>query len=306
MLTSTLLALTVWSASLPLQAGGNDPGMRPRATQYFDPRRPGHGIDLSYLGTDSAGTDQFLAIFYSYGDGGEPEWFLAQGPLNAGRFEPIATVHGDTLSRYRYVEGAAPTAVPSSGRITLDFNNAAASAVCAGTGATSATGAAIMRWSLGADRDQDWCLVPLVPATSRAMQDFTGTWYGGGVEGGWGASILSFSTPQGDAQFGLLYYPDVNGVGRWAFWNGLRPARAVQYALFERRGYCRSCQVPIAAQTSNFNDAPAGTIALELLRASREPMTGNRIEFTAVYQIPPGGTFARRVDTFALLSQPAQ
>ena len=56
MLTSTLLALTVWSASLPLQAGGNDPGMRPRATQYFDPRRPGHGIDLSYLGTDSTGT----------------------------------------------------------------------------------------------------------------------------------------------------------------------------------------------------------------------------------------------------------
>jgi hypothetical protein len=286
------------------QAVAPAPKLLAPTTQFFDPRKPGHGIDISLLGTDADGRDLYLVIFYTYGSAGEPEWYLAQGFFLDGVFMPANNSLGDSLSRFRFVQGGGPQAVDSDAQIRIDFNSPQFAPAC--TGVAGAANGALMTWTIGTDRNQNWCMVPLVPLAPAPNPNFTGTWFGGGAEGAWGASIVSFRSGANNAQFGLVYYPDSQNNGRWAYYFTDNFQSGMQMNLLERRGYGRTAPVPADALAGRFTDVPAGNVTLNLSAPSQNPATGNRIRFTATYQTAPGGSFTRDASTFSLLSRPVQ
>lgn len=277
-------------------------GALPRSTQYFDPAHPGHGIDVEY-----AGGDIYVVIFYTYGANGEPEWYLAQGSMVDNVFVPQANANGDTLVRYKYVQGGNPPQVPDAnvrGQVRLDFNQSASAPACRdGVGRDGSSPLVVMTWSIGADRNQQWCMQSLIPTSLRTSPDFTGSWYAG-ADSGWGFSLLGIRNGQQNGLFGLLYYPDSQGNGRWAYLQTGGSTTAL--TLKERRGYCRTCPVPANVQQGQFNDVDAGTITLTLTTPSGEASAGNKVTLNVNYQTAPNGNFARTNSPLILLSVPQQ
>lgn len=260
----------------------------PLSNQYYDVTRNGHGIDFSRV----AGNIYSLTL-YTYGANGEPEWYIAAGPMLDGVFRPAPNANGDTLVRYRFVAGGSPQQVADgtvSGQVRLDFNGAGNSPACNDGVAGRDLGArtAVMTWSIGPDRNRQWCMQPLVPDTARPLPDFTGGWASSNAaDSGWGFSFLD----AGASLFGLLYYPDAQGNGRWAYLQTANFASGAQLVLRERRGYCRTCETPADVANGRFDDVDAGNITLTFTA----PNAGTqRASFTVNYQRnPPAGTFTR-------------
>lgn len=263
--------------------------IEPFSAQYFDPKRTGHGIDFSKVAGNI-----YAMVFYTYGANGEPEWYIAAGPMVDGVFMPPQNENGDSLVRFRYVPGANPPQVADAsfvGAVRLDFNQPANSPSCQDGTSRDLTGGAVMTWSIGNDRNQQWCMQKLIPDSIRTTPDFTGGWASSTAsDSGWGFSFLNGRVGSNNALFGLLYYPDANGAGRWAFVQTNSFANGTQYNLIERRGYCRTCPTPATALAGQFDDRTAGTITLNLATPGG---TGNTANYSVTYQTAPGGSFAR-------------
>lgn len=277
----------------------------PPSGLYFDPSHPGHGIGFTRV----ADNVYFLA-FYTYDDNGAPEWYIAIGPVVDGVFTPAQNANGDSLVKYKYVSGAPTPQQPDSsmrGQIRLDFNEAGFAPACNDGATHDKSGAlGVMSFSIaprtGHATPLSWCMQPLIPASLATTPDFTGTWYGGPTDSGWGFSLASFSgSPK--SLFGVLYYPDANGNGRWGYLISDHFANGAQMNLVERHGYCRTCAVPAAVLAGQFDDRNAGTIMLNLNQAVQNQSAGNGT-FSVTYQLAPGGTFARPTFPMTLLSVP--
>ncbi len=288
-----MLAAMGWTSQVaPLPAA-----FLPRGMQFFDPRRPSHGIDVQRVVDNT-----YFVVLYTYGANGEPEWYIGIGTLVDGVFMPSSNPNGDSLVRYRYTAGGNPPQSADAsftGQIRLDFNQARLAPACNDGTARDTSNLVLMTWSLGADRNQNWCMQALIPESSRAAPDFTGAWFAGAADSGWGFSLIGFDPGDTNGLFGLLYYPDSAGAGRWAFVQTSNLQSGTSYPLFERRGYCRTCAVPAITDVQN------GTIRFTLNQPSSMVSAGNTVEFNATYQQAPGGTFSRPANTpLVLLSQP--
>lgn len=269
----------------------------PRSTIYFDPARDGHGIGFTRI-VDNI---YFLA-FYTYDANGVPEWYVAIGPVIDGVFTPGNNANGDSLVRYKYFANQQPRSRPDAafdGQVRLDFNQAELSPACRdGVGRDRTSPLAVMTWSLGADRDVQWCMQTATTPAQRGSPEYTGLWNAGDNDSGWGFSVLTFNGGGGNnSLFSVLYYPDSNGDGRWAFVGAPNLVNGQQLVLKQRRGYCRTCARPAA-----FTDVDAGTISFTVNAANGTPGNGNASTFTTNFQNPPGSTFARTNSAFLLLS----
>ena len=264
--------------------------IEPFSAQYFDPKRPGHGIDFSRVAGNI-----YAMVFYTYGATGEPEWYIAAGPIVDGVFMPPQNANGDSLVRFKYVPGSNPPQVADAsvvGAVRVDFNEPANSPACQDGTTRDLTGGAVMTWSIGNDTNQQWCMAKLIPESLRTTPDFTGGWASSTAsDSGWGFSFLNGNVGGSQALFGLLYYPDANGDGRWAFVNQSAFQNGSAYPLVERRGYCRTCAAPATVLAGQFDDRNAGTITLNL--ASPGSNAANTANFSVTYQLPPNGNFAR-------------
>jgi hypothetical protein len=269
--------------------------VRPRHWQYVDTGRPGASVNFGYAGTLPDGIDIYYAILFSYGADGQSEWYLTAGPMIDGVFMPANNDNGDSLPRPR-VNFAAGTATPDPavrGQIRLDFNSADRHPACAGRTRADA----VMAWSIGADRDQRWCLSEILSELERPANDLTGLWGtvgnlpDGRPDFGWGLDVISFPVGANNGLFAVLYYADAEGVGRWAFMSTLNYVPGNEYPLFDRTSACRTCPVPPTEPTTQI-----GTIRLDLfepLQGAASVARGNRIRFSVTYPRAPGGVFER-------------
>ncbi len=267
------------------------PPVLPASNNLFDVKRDGHGIDFV-----RASGSVYVLTFYTYGATGEPEWFQAVGNVVNGVFVANTDTNGKSLLRYRYNAANTPpqqAVSADSGTVSLDFNNPAAQAPC-NDGRNAANAVAVMTFSLGSDQNVRWCMEPVIAASARADADRSGLWFGGGMDDGWGWSLINFRLNNQDGMFGLFFYYDANGNGSFAFAQTSAYVNGTQYPAIHRRGYCRSCP------TVPFNDQPAGTVAFTL------PATTGA--GTVTYDVTPqnsvGGRFARTNSPFILLTAP--
>ncbi len=305
-------ARQLFLAAPMLNAVGWDPAPKPfpeavipYSSQWYDRDRVGHGIDFQRVFTDANGYDIYSLLFYSYDQNGDPEWFLAIGPVVDGVFLADTNEFDSSLVAYLYQQGRFPPQRADSsrrGQVRMDFNQAIDSFACAdGTTREDGLPLAVFSWSIDG-ASGSWCMEPLIGAAERGGVDLTGTWYAGSDDQGWGASIASAQRAAGELFFALIYYPDANGAGRWAFalTEDYQPGSTLP--LLQRRGYCRTCTATALV------DTPVGTLTPALINATQEDLsTGNRIGVDVTYGSAPGGSFIRANDTpYTLLSAPAQ
>ncbi len=273
---------------------------------YLDAKHPGHGLDFQKVpGT----TNIYTLIFYSYDVNGNPEWYLATGPVIDGVFMPAANELGDSISKYKYSATEPHQIVQASNgpngaknSVRIDFYQPRNNDICRPVAGESV---AILSFSIDADRNQTWCVQPLLPTSLRpTARDFTGTWFAGS-DSGWGFAFGSFGT---NDLFSALFYPDAEGNGRWAYaLNNASNTNSAQ--LFQRKGYCRSCPPPASAlaNPAQFEDTPVGSISYTLIQSSTNASAGNKASFSANYLGNPAGTppFTRTNTPIILLSGPS-
>jgi len=135
---------------------------------WFDRARNGHGIDIQRSG------DTYLVNLYTFDETGEPEWFAAQGSLDAGGSE-------QPLLRFANVGDSQRPDVraPNIGTLQLRFGITAAQAPCSdGTDRCAAGALAELSFSIGGQRSR-WCIEPLLPASDAPERGMDGTWWGG-------------------------------------------------------------------------------------------------------------------------------
>jgi hypothetical protein len=271
----------------------------PRSAAYFDRTRDGHGVSFGRV----SGNVYYL-VLYTYDASGNPEWYLAAGPVVDGVFLPAPDANGNSLLKFRFRPGQNPPSVvdPSvSGQVRLDFNQARLAPACNdGTQRDSTSPLAVMTWSLGADANRNWCLESALPASAdfRATPDFSGAW--GAAESGWGFDLISYRAGGGpNLLTGVLFYPDANGDGRWALFDTNAPQTTASIALKQRTGYCRTCPLPSALPA----DQQAGTVIFNLATPSTNLTAGNRANVDVTYRGTSGGRFTRDVP-ISLVTEP--
>ena len=155
-----------------------------------------------------------------------------------------------------------------------------------------------MTFSLGADQDMRWCMQPIVSATARATPDFSGLWFAGSGDDGWGWSVLNFRLSNQNGLSALLFYYDGAGNPSFAYAQTGLFANGSPISVFHRRGYCRTCA------TVPFGDQPAGAVTFNFTAPSELASANNRVSYDVTPQNSVGGTFARTNSPFSLLTQP--
>lgn len=262
---------------------------------WFDPNRPGHGVDFQPV--EGGPFDQAVALFYTYDDSGRPEYYIATGSMVDGVFKPIANASGDTLVRYVLVNGRPQVDSSTRGFMRIDFNDPVRTAACqrpGESGGTADTRAAMSVVING--QDSTWCLRPLIGASERESNDRTGIWVNGGSDDpGWGLSLAPLKRGDGStALFGILYYHDGAGQPRWAFVQTENYTAPMTLALNNITGYCRTC-------TDNGRPfTPVGQLPLDL----KAPVVGNTAGVTISFPGTPTVTFQRPTSPLSRLTSP--
>lgn len=248
----------------------------------FDRARDGHGIDFQ-----RAGDDYFLT-FFTYGDDGAPEWYLAIGKLVGGAF---------TGELFRFIydgNDTPPQSGASVGMAEIEFGVTAEAAACDdGTNRTSAVSLATFHWEIDGESG-NWCVEPLVVGGAPPSPNFTGHWFAGSADEGWGLTIYQ----QGDVLFVVLYFYDGSGQPRWMLGSSQSFSNGDTLTMEQFTGFCRDC-TPTMLQPQQ-----GGTLKLTFTEPSQTP-DGNRTTIDVTYQGPEGGDWTRNDVPIQLLSDPA-
>ncbi|MEM9530150.1 MAG: amidohydrolase family protein [Pseudomonadota bacterium] len=258
----------------------------PSAGLWFSPDRNGHGFDLQPVG------DQYVVVFYSYDAAGEPLWYLATANWIDGRLE-------GQLDRYRYDPTTSPPQqlADQAGAFVLDFAPATEGSACSGSAATER---AEFAWTLEGE-SSSWCVQPLLRQDEQRREDFTGLWFAGSDDVGWGLT-LDFAAPAqtkgtlAAPEVGVLFYYDQTGFPRWALGVNQMGAANSTIILETFEGYCRTCPM------IDLRASPAGTLTHELSVA--EGVVAGAVDMAIEYPLEPGGTWNRTDSPLVPLSDP--
>jgi len=188
------------------------PSIGIRRGMWFNPARPGHGIDLNRSG------DNLFVVWFTYLEDGTPVWYLAAGPYQ-----------GDFWSAplMRYVwngESARPTRV---GTVSVTFR---------------APDRATFNWRLfgisGSEPFQP-CegTGSCIPGGRATPLDVSGHWFPPG-EPGWGNTVVR----AGDIELNTVYLYDAHGNPRWLQAVNPERDRAAEGELLAFRGFCPVCE----------------------------------------------------------------
>jgi len=263
---------------------------------FFDPTRSGHGIDFRLISPALSGRPaEYFLGFYTFDASGNPEWYIASGPLIDGVFVPKRNAFGDSLLRQTYLgpsNSAPDSSAQYSGTVRLDFNDARLHPACSdGVAGRVLDGPlAVMSASINGERI-NWCMQPVV-IPRRVQRDFSSIWYTPG-DSGWGMALQSFdgsdtASATADGLFSVLFYPDATGKPRWAIGQvGALQVGAIQ-PLWQVQGYCRTCPSGGGVSLSD----PIGTVTLDLVQGGAGAQ-GNRVSFDVTYPGSEGGRFVR-------------
>lgn len=268
---------------------------------WYDRARNGHGFDFQRVGPN------WFLVFFTYDDAGNPEWYLAVGAIEDGVFESDE----NGLQRFTYDAADNPPQSPETvGSVGLDLNADGASPAC-DDGVNRDTAATLARFSWEIDGESaDWCAEPLLFGPNAPDPDFSGHWFAGQDDPGWGMTIQVRERDDGSqVMVDTLYFYDDEGDPRWAQGVALdflnrHNQQAIDMLQFE--GYARDTDcTPGGCSLGDDPDTSAGPLRLRLKEPLQGAEAGSRASVEVDYLGPENGTWSRDFVPIQTLSDPA-
>jgi hypothetical protein len=237
-------------------------------------------------------------FLYTYDEAGVSSYYTAVGSIVDGVFigsnyprglssdDPAG---GDSLVRniYRpaYLTNA-PSTFPdaaSDGQIRIDFSDANKSPACNdGRARPGAAALAAVRVTAGLPTGKKtalFCFEPIVTNEQYSTTDYSGAWYAGPLDQGWGATLATLKgTGTATKISGLLFLPDSLNQPRFLLFQADDFRNGTPIPLLQINGFCRTCATTdlvvrtVGSLTLNFNNlagsdcgaAATNTIALDV------------------------------------------
>lgn len=277
------------------------PGQEIPRGMWYDRARDGHGFDFQRVG------DNWFLVFFTYDDTGDPEWYLSVGALENGVFS------GD-LERFTYDESdanddGAPQVGEVVGSVELDLNADSSSPACDdGVGRSSAAILGRFSWEIG-EESGDWCAEPLPFGKAAPDPDFTGHWFAGQDDQGWGMTIQVREEDGAQILVNTLYFYDDEGNPRWA--QGVTPdfinshdGQAIDMQQFDGYARGRDC-TPDPCTLGDNAGSFAGPLRLRLEKPLRGDDAGSRATLDVDYLGPENGAWTKDFVPIEMLSDPS-
>ncbi|MGE0358094.1 MAG: beta-propeller domain-containing protein [Burkholderiales bacterium] len=149
---------------------------------WWDPSRPGSGMDLFHAG------DEAMVTWFTYEESGRPVWYSAQGRLSTLGTESWP------LLKHRWQDGRkAGYQVVGFARLVLNHPESAR-----------------FSYEIAGHRDT-WDIQPFIVSGVTNEADHSGHWFDP-ANSGWGLAV----TQQGDVLGGVLFTYDASGAPTWA------------------------------------------------------------------------------------------
>lgn len=201
--------------------------LRPVLGNWFDPERPGHGLDIQ------AFDDQLMVIWYTYEADGRPTWYLGQGSIELETWQA-------PMLRFEWREGGPVSTVLGSMRLEFSTENRAR-----------------FDWQIGELQGSE-TMVGLPLGRSIETQFPTANWFDP-QDAGWGLSLMR----QGENDFAVLFAYAPDGAPTWAV--GQAPVGADPMRLeFELLRFRRPDLCPGCSGTADGSPQPSGSLLLRL------------------------------------------
>lgn len=225
--------------SLDVSLDAPGPSIQIQRGMWFNPARPGHGIDLNRSG------DNLFVVWFTYLEDGSPAWYLASGPYQGDFWSAPLT---------RYVWNGASARPTEVGSVSLTF---------------TAPDAAIFNWRLygesGSEPFRPCEGAPTcIPGGLATPMNVSGHWYPP-MEPGWGDTVVR----AGDIELDTVYLYDAHGNPRWLQAVNDSRDQTAQGELLTFRGFCPVCEwvQPVTSHagaiTTSFSDLTHGHFSVD-------------------------------------------
>ncbi|MEN1728682.1 MAG: S41 family peptidase, partial [Pseudomonadota bacterium] len=233
----------------------------PRAGLYWDPDKSGKGIDIH------AANGNHVIYAYDFREDGSPVWYQGFSDTSSGALR----IDQGSLFEYTYDYGNRTVeALTPDDTMRFDFKRGVFEIDCAEGSPELLTSPAQLLWQTE-DGLESRCLEKMRFSFAPTPINYTGLWYGGPEDSGWGFSI----SHEGDVMVVLLYYYDDAGQATWAIASGVRDGNSpLTMGLIQVAGFCIICEVQevelteigtlTISLTSNSEDSADNWVSLQL------------------------------------------
>lgn len=220
---------------------------------FFNPQYKGHGYAVEELGRNNL----FYTIFFSYDDYGNPEWYasLNRHYRNFTGYETLypANILNPIRYIYDYHNFHANMDYSQKGSGYLSFlKNSSQNYLDRAIYNIEGDGVA-------------WEVSPVSVPQQRPEYDFSGLWWAGPDDAGWGVSLYFVQKQQHQDAVVVIYFYDEQGFPRWVM--GYKESFLINedntIDMVQYRGYGRDqnlvelSEIPAGSVTLNLNEASA-------------------------------------------------
>jgi hypothetical protein len=261
---------------------------------YFDNSHNGHGFSIDEIGYNNL----YYSIFYTYNAEGSPEWFstLSHFTGNGNGYFLTQSGHPRKVKHsYDY----------SSQRAIINENFDELGRISFSQGHTPTT--ALRRATFGIYGQttypyyQGWNIQEIIPFSQRPQNDFSGHWWAGENDSGWGIS-LNFKEDDGiQTVVATLYFYDEEGQPVWVIGTqeGFELNQDITINMDKVNGYGR------LQNSVELTRVPAGAITINLNQASQDINQAGRLTMDVHYpDDAQNNNWVRSSIPFGLLSKP--
>ncbi len=219
---------------------------------YYDPSHNGHGFTIESIGRDNL----YHAIFFTYDDDGKPMWYSMLNQLEAQEnYWKLDRINGENIIQYvyDYEENAAIIGHSSTHNGWMTFFNQKDQPSIDHT-----------FFQIGGQQDM-WPLQPII-SSSLNTEDFSGLWWAGNQDAGWGLSLLMVPKQKTIELLAILYFYDENGQPRWLMGqaNNFIKDKDITIDMKQINGYARG------QTATELTENSAGSITVNLHQASND------------------------------------
>lgn len=234
---------------------------------YYNPQKSGHGFSIDAIGHHNL----YYSVFFTYDELGKPQWYsnLNRYAGNEKYFWDLNQV--DSLNMIRFIYDY------NTHSATFDTNDENSGYLIFG-GDNDSAEVQNTYLSIG-DWNESWNLDAIIDDDSQPDTDFSGIWWAGSGDSGWGISLSLVQRDDAQVLIAILYFYDENGSPRWIMGQNENFIEDTDITIEMKQinGYGRQ-QNFVQATTVD-----AGTITLRLKQPSADLSQGGIMSMNVYY-----------------------